>query len=71
MKKKKSSMPQAAMATPASSDMDKKYRAEDGLRTLKRYNEMCRDKGLMKDVKSLARQEMKDLAKVVKPKRKV
>ena len=45
---------------------EKKWRAEDDLRTMKSYAELQRDKERMKAAKSLAKQQMKDLAKCMK-----
>lgn len=38
---------------------ERKYKAEEALRTLQRADEVRRDKGLMKDVKALATQQLK------------
>lgn len=43
---------------------DSKYRAEDGLRTILRAEEIKRDKNLMKDIKQLAKKQSSDLKKV-------
>lgn len=43
---------------------DKKWQAEDALRTLTRAGEIQRDKSLMREVKKCAREQMKTLAKV-------
>lgn len=46
-----------------------RYRAEDALRTLKRAEEIRGDRELMRDVKSYAKQEIKNVARVLgKPK---
>ena len=43
---------------------DKKWRAEDALRTLKRAEEIKRDQSLMKDVEKCRREEMRALADI-------
>lgn len=43
---------------------ERKYKAEDALRSLQRAEEVKADKGLMKDVKALATQQMKALGKI-------
>lgn len=43
---------------------DRKWQAEDALRTLTRAGEIQRDKSLMREVKKCAREQMKTLAKV-------
>lgn len=43
---------------------DRKYRAEDALRTIQRADEVRRDKGLMRDVKKLAKEQVRILNKV-------
>lgn len=49
---------------------EKQYRAEDALRTLTRADEIRRDAGLMRDVKSHAKTQIKTAARVLggKPK---
>jgi hypothetical protein len=49
---------------PMSSDSDMIYRARDALHTLKRADEIQRDKGLMRHVKMCAKQEIKSLSKL-------
>lgn len=46
---------------------DKRWQTEDALRTLTRAQEIQKDRGMMKDVKALAREQAKTLAKVCKP----
>ena len=46
------------------------YRAKDALHTLKRAEEIMRDKPLMRAVKACAKQEMKALAKVAAGKKR-
>jgi hypothetical protein len=43
---------------------ERKYKAEDALRTIKEYEKVKSDKSLMKDVKNLARDEMKKLKNI-------
>lgn len=43
---------------------ERKYRAEDALRTIKEYEKLQSDKGLMKDVKALAKEQMNALKKI-------
>lgn len=45
---------------------ERKYRAEDALRTMQRADEIKRDSGLMKDMKALAKEQMNSLKKVAK-----
>lgn len=45
---------------------DRKYEAQDALRTLQRAEEIRRDKGLMKIVKSEAKAQVKALSTVCK-----
>lgn len=58
----------AKAVSPTADDM--KYRAKDALYTLKRAEEIQRDKGLMRAVKACAKQEMKALAKVAAGKKR-
>ncbi len=49
---------------------EKKYRAEDALRTLTRADEIRRDTSLMRDVKAHAKNQIKTVGRVLaKPKR--
>lgn len=43
---------------------DKKYKIESGLRTLREAEKIKSDKGLMKDIKALAKEETKALSKI-------
>lgn len=43
---------------------ERKYRAEDALRTIKEYEKLQSDKSLMKDVKALAKEQMNALKKI-------
>jgi hypothetical protein len=45
-------------------DRERKYRAEDALRTIKEYEKLQSDKSLMKDVKALAKEQMNALKKI-------
>ncbi len=42
---------------------ERRYKAEDGLRTLQKAEECRKDKSLMKDIKALAREQMKAVSK--------
>ena len=42
---------------------ERKYKAEDGLRTLQRAQEIKKDKGLLKDIKALAKEQLKAVSK--------
>ncbi len=55
-----------AMPTPDKDweQRERKYKAEDALRTLQRAEEIKSDKGLMKDCKALANTQMKALGKI-------
>lgn len=52
------------METKSSEARERKYRAEDALRTIKEYEKLQADKGLMKDVKALAKEQMNALKKI-------
>lgn len=43
---------------------ERRWRAEDALRTLSRAEEIKRDAGLMRDVRGMANEQMKALGKV-------
>ena len=49
-----------------STDDAKRYRAEEAMRTLMRASEHMKDKGLMRDVKALAKTQAAALSKVAK-----
>lgn len=49
--------------TAADKERQRKYAAEDGLKALQRADEVRRDKGLMKDVQALAKQQLKAVSK--------
>lgn len=76
-KKQKSDAPKApAKSNPTANNMrggsgpdvapdaERKYRAEDGLRTLQRAEEVRRDGGLMKDIEDCRQTKMRDLANI-------
>ena len=48
----------------ASAARERRYRAEDALRTITEAEKHKADKGLMKDVKMVAREKIKDMSKV-------
>ena len=50
--------------TPAEKAERRKWEIEDALRTVQRAEEIKRDKTMMKDVKAMAKEKMKDLKKV-------
>lgn len=45
---------------------ERQYQVEDGLRIMQRAGELLKDKALMKDIKSFAKQQIADLNKVAK-----
>ena len=58
------------MAVPAISKtyaaQERRWKAEEALRTMQRVEEIKRDTGLMRDARALAKQQMQSLAKVAK-----
>lgn len=54
----------APTSSPRMSAEDKRWRAEDAIRTLTRADEIKRDAGLMREVKRMAGQQAKTLQKV-------
>lgn len=48
-----------APVAPAPSADERRYRAEDALRTIARAHEHLKDKGLMRDVRKLAQHQAK------------
>lgn len=54
----------AAKSSPAYPEEDKKWRAEDALRTLTRAEEIRGDKALMKDVEACRQEKMRELANI-------
>ncbi len=62
------SYPTSSPANRAESEArERRCRAEDALRTLTRAKEIERDRGLMRDVKSVANEQMKQLQSISKP----
>lgn len=61
----KNKLPTAEASEPRETKSDeareRRYRAEDGLRSLNRAAEIKRDKSLMKDIKCLAKDQLKAL----------
>lgn len=47
---------------------ERRWKAESGLRSIQEAEKVKRDRGLMKDVKALAAEQMQDLKKVAKAK---
>jgi hypothetical protein len=71
MAKKKASLPVESPCVaykPTASDKarERQYQIEDGLRTMQRAGELLKDKSLMKDIKSFAKQQIADLNKIAK-----
>ena len=52
------------MKSKAYEASERKYRAEDALRTIEKAEQHKSDKGLMRDVKGLAREKIKCLGKI-------
>lgn len=69
MAKKSSAIPvdrpctTAYKPTKADVEREKRYQAEDGLRSIQRAAEIKKDKGLMKDIKALMKEQMKAVNK--------
>jgi len=59
-----SDAPHEATESKSYEARERKYRAEDALRTIKEYEKLQADKGLMKDVKALAKEQMNALKKI-------
>lgn len=53
-------------ASAADKARERRYQAEDALRTITRAGEIQRDRGLMRDVKKLATEQMSTLKSVVR-----
>lgn len=52
------------VSTPREDDeRERKYKAEDSLRTLERAEEIKKDRALMKDVKKVAKERIKNASK--------
>lgn len=64
-------IPGPATASPVArkqmEQQERRYRAEDALRCLTRAKEIERDSGLMRDVKTVAKEKLKELQGVVRP----
>lgn len=56
-----STMAEAPRASKEQMEHERRYRAEEALRTITRAEEHKRDRALMKDVKSCAREQAKTL----------
>jgi len=67
MTKRKARQPETASLAAISSEDARRYRAEEAMRTLMRASEHMKDKGLMRDVKKLAKAQAEALNKVGKP----
>lgn len=69
-KSKITKMPVEALGSgvPTASDKarERRYQIEDGLRTMQHAEEIKKDKGLMKDIRCLAKEQMSALGKVAK-----
>lgn len=68
---KKSSLPvdmpcASSSYKPSKADVERerRYRAEDALRSIQRADDVKRDKSLMKDVKSLVKEQAKAVSKL-------
>jgi hypothetical protein len=64
--KAKMSVASPIEATKADKERERRWRAEDALRTCEQYAKIQNDKQLMSDVKMLAKEKMNELQKVVK-----
>lgn len=49
--------------TKADVERERRYQAEDGLRTIQRANDIKKDKALMKDIKGLVKEQVKAVNK--------
>lgn len=58
--------PVAYKATASDKARERQYQVEDGLRTMQRAADIVKDKGLLKDIKAFAKQQVNDLNKVAK-----
>lgn len=65
---KASTAPQAIISKHSKEDeaRERRWKAEDALRTMKEMKKIESDKGLMRDAKALAKEEMKKLDKICK-----
>jgi hypothetical protein len=55
---------EVAQRSPTQTAEERRFRAEENLRTVQNYHRIAGDSGAMKDVQSLARDQMATLAKV-------
>lgn len=56
--------PEAAQRSPTQTSEERRYRAEENLRTMSRYHEIANDPDALKDVRQLATKQMATLSKV-------
>lgn len=67
---RKSKLPVETCCAPRLTVSDKarerRYQVEDGLRTMQRAADIVKDKSLLRDIKSFAKQQVNDLNKVAK-----
>lgn len=56
--------PEAAQRSPTQTSEERRYRAEENLRTLSRFHEIAEDKDALRDVQQLAQKQMATLSKV-------
>lgn len=72
MAKKKQTLPVESLGcsvvkpTALDKAKERQYQVEDGLRTMQRAAHIVKDKGLLKDIKAFAKQQVSDLNKVAK-----
>ena len=62
--KDKGPVVEVAEMTPANDERERKWRAEDGLRTLAEAEKVKRDPALMKDIEKARKAKMVDLASI-------
>jgi len=58
--------PESAQRSPTQTAEERRYRAEENLRTMSRYHEIASDPDALKDVQALATKQMATLANVAK-----
>ncbi len=56
--------PESAQRSPTQTSEERRYRAEDNLRTMSKYHEITNDPDAVRDVQELAAKQMATLAKV-------
>lgn len=56
--------PEAAQRSPTQTSEERRYRAEENLRTVQNYTKIANDPHALRDVQALATQQMKTLAAV-------